>query len=354
MRQLRFVTRSEDGSHLLVETADSGEQFTLPVDAALREASGSDLPRLPRPAAAGPTHQEPTHQERAHQESAPSPAPTPESIIGPREIQVRVRAGESPQDLADAHGMTLERVLRFAGAVIEERHRIAGEARRARARRSNSDGTENKVVMFGEAVDDRFIAHGIDAASVTWDAWRREDGEWVIAATWLGGDGTHSAQWLFHRGSRSVTPIDDTAADLLSDRPIRPIARPEPVRPSLVSAPPLAPGIVAFPPMPDAHTAPVPVLEEVYDQDAAPDGPRNVPPFVTPAAAAYEAAFDFDAPPLPLGITDPDSRPAAAQNLGTPRKLGATRRDESEEERTARARVPSWDDILLGVRRKTD
>jgi hypothetical protein len=34
--------------------------------------------------------------------------------------------------------------------------------------------------------------------------------------------------------------------------------------------------------------------------------------------------------------------------------LGNTRREESDDERAARARVPSWDDILLGVRRKSD
>jgi hypothetical protein len=28
------------------------------------------------------------------------------------------------------------------------------------------------------------------------------------------------------------------------------------------------------------------------------------------------------------------------------------RREESDEEKAARARIPSWDDILLGVRRK--
>jgi hypothetical protein len=32
----------------------------------------------------------------------------------------------------------------------------------------------------------------------------------------------------------------------------------------------------------------------------------------------------------------------------------AAKRDESDDERAARARVPSWDDILLGVRRKQD
>jgi hypothetical protein len=68
-----------------------------------------------------------------------------------------------------------------------------------------------------------------------------------------------------------------------------------------------------------------------------------VPPLV-PAAASLE----FDEPPLPLGITDPTGRPVA----GTKRNLGVTRRDESEEERAARARIPSWDDILLGIKRR--
>jgi hypothetical protein len=36
------------------------------------------------------------------------------------------------------------------------------------------------------------------------------------------------------------------------------------------------------------------------------------------------------------------------------RNLGTAKRDESDEERAARVRVPSWDDILLGVRRKQD
>jgi hypothetical protein len=29
-----------------------------------------------------------------------------------------------------------------------------------------------------------------------------------------------------------------------------------------------------------------------------------------------------------------------------------TRREETDEERAARARVPSWDDILLGIKRR--
>ena len=36
-------------------------------------------------------------------------------------------------------------------------------------------------------------------------------------------------------------------------------------------------------------------------------------------------------------------------NLGV-----AQRGDETEDEKAARATIPSWDDILLGVRRKRD
>jgi hypothetical protein len=340
MRQLRFVTLTEDGNQLLVETPDGDEQFALSLDATLRDAVRADLPRRPAPPRPSVDDVEPVAM----------PPSAAEAAISPREIQVRVRAGESPQSLAEAYGMPLERVMRFAEAVMDERIRIADEARRARARRTGADGAEHKLVQFGEAVDERFRAHGIAADSVSWDARRRDDGEWLVVAEWLGGDDTHTAEWLFSRTSRTVTPLDDTAADLLSDRPIRPVLPPEPTRLSLAAAPPLQRGIVAFPPMPDADTGPVPALDDVYDQNAPADGPRDLPPLV-PAAAG----MNYDAPPLPLGINDPTKRAGAAgQGAGALRNLGVTRREETDEERAARARVPSWDDILLGIRRKED
>jgi hypothetical protein len=297
----------------------------------------------------------------APSQTAPEPAAEPEAAIGPREIQMRVRAGASPAELAQEHAMTLDRVLRFAGPVLAERTRISDEARRARAQSSTSEG---QSVVFGEAVEGRFASHGLDPSAITWDAYRREDGQWIVTARWLGGESERIAEWVFHLAARTVTPLDDTAADLLSDRPIRPVAPvTEPVRPSLVAAPPLAPGVVAFPPMPDADTGPLPVaVDEVFDQEAVDSrraGPRGVA-----AAAVDEAAFHEPRLPLrlaePTGGTDePDTLipSAAARNGRLPRvtNLGVTSRDdETEEERAARARIPSWDDILLGVRRKSD
>jgi hypothetical protein len=323
MRELRFVMLTEDGERIVVETADGDERFTLPLSAALRVAVEAATPRPMAPPAppAEPTADEP--------------------VISPREIQVRVRAGAAPQDVANEYGLSLERVMRFAGPVLDERARIADEARRARARRGTDSG-DSRLVLFGEAVDERFRAHGIEADSVRWDARRRDDGEWLVIASWLGGESTHAAEWLFSRTSRTVTALDETAADLLSDRPIRPVVPAQPDRPALSVAPPLVPGIVAFPPMPDAATGPVPVVEEVFDQEAPPEGPRDIPPLV-PAAAA----IDYDEPPLPLGLGEAGERPRPGL-----RNLGVSRREESDEERAARARVPSWDDILLGIKRR--
>jgi hypothetical protein len=331
MRQLRFLKPGDDGNHVIVETADGAEQFVLSIDATLRDAVRADLPRL-----------------------HPS-APAPDLSISPREIQVRVRAGASPRELAEANGMTLERVLRFAQPVLAERVRIADEARRSKARRST---TEGQSVIFGEAVDERFAAHGIDPTSVTWDARRRDDGQWVVSAGWLGGDSQRVADWLFHLSARSVTPIDDTAADLLSDRPIRPVvsAVEEPERPTLAAAPPLVRGVVAFPAMGDVRHEPPAAhrVEDVFDQDAV-DGA------VEPELP--EGAQGFDAPPLPLRLAEPPAgqprkTPAATaetSRLPKLKNLGvAQREDETDEERAARARIPSWDDILLGVRRKGD
>ena len=342
MRALRFVTLGEGGSELLLTSPEGEEHYVLPIDDALREALRIE-PRRPSPspqATPDPATSEATADRSAASFVTNEVTPAP---ITPREIQVRVRAGESPQAIADEFGMSLERVMRFAAAVMDERIRIADEARRARARRTVADG-EGKLLVFGEAVDERFRAHGIDPDSVSWDARRRDDGEWLVAAHWLGGEATHGAEWLFSRIARSVTALDDTASDLLSDRPIRPVQPPEPPRPSLAAAPPLAPGIVAFPPMPDAATGPLPRIEEVFDQEAPPEGPVDLPPLV-PASAT----LDFDEPPLPLGIAEP--MPAAAP-AGIRRNLGVSRREESDEERAARARVPSWDDILLGIKRR--
>ncbi len=346
MRQLRYVGPGKDVDHVILETPDADEQFVLYVDAAMRDAVRSDLPRL-----------------------APS-APDGPASISPREIQMRVRAGASPEDIADANEMNLDRVLRFAGAVLEERARVSQEARRARARRSTTDA---QTVVFGDAVDMRFAAHGIEPSAVNWDARRRADGQWIVSARWVGGEADRVAEWAFNLSTRSVTPMDGAAADLLSDRPIRPLVPPadEPERPSLAAAPPLAPGVVAFPAL-DTRTDPLPtgLREDVFDQEALDEDPRRVGGFPEPRATGEDPHEDQQedqaargvkdratTPPLPLRLADPPAERATAAREPAPKvkNLGVAHRDDQPERtHNGKPRVPSWDDILMGVRRNPD
>ena len=85
--------------------------------------------------------------------------------------------------------------------------------------------------------------------------------------------------------------------------------------------------------MPDAHTGPLPRAEEVFDQ----------------------SKYEDREPHLPLHLPD---HPTTTK-LPKVTNLGVAHVDESDEPedpavKAARATIPSWDDILLGVRRKND
>jgi hypothetical protein len=335
MRELRFVGPGEDGDYVIVEIADGEEAFSLPIDDDLRGAVRENM--------------------------TPAPVARPEQTpITPREIQVRVRAGEVPERIAEEAGMPLERVLLFANQVLEERARITDEARRARARRNTADG---QLVEFGTAVDGRFAVHAIEPSDIRWDSLRGTDGQWVVSAAWRGTDAADRiARWSFALATRTLTPLDETAADLLSDRPIRPIVRAVPDMPPDAT--------------PEETTGPIP-LPLARGADPGPGAPvAQASRGIRPAAGE-----DEDAPTLPLAGTDPPAgtgsarrssrSPRGGRNPATPAPLEptddprgrATAPAESvrpteppvtEHVRPSKPKVPSWDDILLGVRRNRD
>jgi hypothetical protein len=289
MRLLRLVGPGEDGTSVIVEAVDpgslDGERFELSLDDRLRTLATTEPATpaeqaQPRPASSGP-------------------------IPTPREIQVRVRAGETAQAVADQAGIPLERVMRFAYPVLQERVRVTDEARRARARR----GGDGLLVPFGELIDLRFGRHGVDPAAVRWDAYRREDGGWTVTSEVSSHQRTVLAKFSFALLNRTVSALDDIAADLLSDRPVQALLPPpaaEPVaetpadsapdwdaeappprltavpNPNRVDAPrPQEPGPAVRPPSrrQKAHTRPVPVDtdDELFDQDAFEQQPWHEP-----------------------------------------------------------------------------
>ena len=299
MRLLRLVGPGEDGTSVIVEAvepdssdSETGERFELSLDDRLRVLATE-------PAASAPW----AHQSEPRPESS-GPVPTP------REIQVRVRAGETAQAVADEAGIPLERVMRFAYPVLQERVRVTDEARRARARR----GGDGLLAPFGELIDNRLARHGVDPAAVRWDAYRREDGGWTVTAEFSAHERALLAKFSFTLLNRTVSALDDVAADLLSDRPVQALLPPPPAPEPVAEVPSAerAPEWDAGTPPPRLTAVPSPGRADApRPQEASPavrPPSRRQKAHTRPVAVdADDELFDQDAfeqpwhePPLPL------------------------------------------------------
>lgn len=192
MRPVRFVALSEDG-RALVLADEVGRLLALPLDdrvtTVLRADGQPDTPTAGR-----------------------APGEPPPSL-SPRDIQSRIRAGESAEEVARIAGVPVDRVLRYAGPVLQERAMLAQHARRTRLKSSESNA------RLAEVVDARLDQHGVDAEKVSWDAYRRDDGTWRIVATWPSGKATAQAVWELDRSRTAISPHDDMAGYLCAERP---------------------------------------------------------------------------------------------------------------------------------------
>lgn len=194
MRPVRFVALSEDGQALVLAD-ELGRLLGLPLDERINTAVQG-----------GGTEAEASVAVPVERRGA-------NVTLSPRDIQTRIRTGESAEDIARGAGVPVDRVLRYAGPVLQERAMLAQAARRARL--STSDRGER----MAEVVDVKIAQHGVDTASVSWDAWRREDGTWRVSATWASGKSTAQAMWELDRSRQSVTPHDEMAQFLSTPAP---------------------------------------------------------------------------------------------------------------------------------------
>ncbi|MCA2214508.1 septation protein SepH [Jidongwangia harbinensis] len=194
MRPVRFVALSEDGQALVLAD-EVGRLLALPIDDRISTALHGD----------GTPHPVGTAVAVANAETMAS--------LSPRDIQARIRSGESAEDVARVAGVPVDRVLRYAGPVLQERAMLAQHARRTRLKTSDSGAP------LAEVVDGRLAQHGIDTEKISWDAYRREDGTWRIIATWPSGKATAQAIWDLDKGRQVVSPHDDMAQYLCAERP---------------------------------------------------------------------------------------------------------------------------------------
>ena len=220
MRELKVVGLDAAGTRIVCESTDPAETFVLHIDARLRAAARGDK-----------TVSNPT---RTDIEVA--------GVLRPKEIQARIRAGASVEEVAAAARGDIQRVQRFANPVLLERARAAELATAAHP--VLADGPA--VLTLLETVTTALVARGLDPDDINWDAWRNEDGRWTVQLTWKAGRSDNVAHFRFVPGAHggTVTASDDAACELIDPnfaRPLRsvaPVAEPDPAEPTPVAPPP--------------------------------------------------------------------------------------------------------------------
>lgn len=184
MEDLTPTGLSKDGRMLLL-VSEEGAEFTVRVDHRLRSALKGDLARL------GQLEM------------------TMESTLRPRDIQTRIRAGESAEEVAAAAGTTVDKIMGFAGPVLAERAHIAESAQASSVRRRSGESSGARVLS--ESAVGHLRTMGTRPEDVAWDAWQRDDGRWAIVADYVADNRPRHAEFTYDAPGRYVVAENDEA-----------------------------------------------------------------------------------------------------------------------------------------------
>ena len=339
MPELRVVAVSNDGTRLVLKAADSTE-YTLPIDERLRAAVRGDRPRL------GQIEIE------------------VESHLRPRDIQARIRAGATAEEVAQMAGIPVDRVRRFEGPVLAERAFMAERARKTPVRRPGENAAGPQL---GEAVQERLLLRGAEKDTVQWDSWRRDDGTWEVLLVYRVAGEPHSASWTYDPPRRLVQAVDEEARSLIGESDD--LAAPEPSFPFVPRIARLPRDrsmdrALERPSLPAQPSEPPEESIQERERDSLTSLLEAVPSFrgdmvvpERPAEEPEEQEPETEEPPAPAasaGSAYADVLMPRSVGSHRDRLIGATdRQAEADGVRPGRrAAVPSWDEIVFGTRRK--
>jgi hypothetical protein len=183
--ELQLVGRTGDGSAIEL-TDQSGAKFSLPITENLKSALTQ-----PKLVSVAPIDERPS--------------------FGVKEIQARLRAGESMGSISRTTDWAVEKIEKFSGPILQERAYVIETALKSFLRREASSPT------LGEATDVQLSSHGVDMEAVEWNTHRNVDGTWNIVVQYPNIDGTAEANWNFELGNRILTAKDDSARWIAGD-----------------------------------------------------------------------------------------------------------------------------------------
>jgi hypothetical protein len=346
MRQLRVVGLADDHETVILEDPIRHERFAVSGDERLRAAARGDVRRL------GQMEIEVT------------------SPLRPRDIQARVRAGESVDQVAAAGGVTVAHVERFAYPVLLERARVAEIARRAHPLLP-ADPARTEGRTLGEIVAATFAARGQDHDDARWDATKGDDAQWVVTLAWQTGRSDNTARWTFRPGPAggTVDPRDDAARELLGHDPVggprrgdgTPAAVTEPATGSAEEpdeTPEETPALAV-----SGDTAPARRASASAHGSGHGTAPASSPsgrrggPTARRGTRPSRGTTPADVPPAvgtpPLTgeqVPVPRTERRDGDEGGAATAAAAAPEDTGRRSRRSHPIVPSWEDVLLGTR----
>jgi len=356
-RRLAYVDAITSGSDTgLVLADDAGTHYLLGINQAVIEAIRTVPVRKTK--------------------SAPATSTDEVVVVGPREIQAYIRGGMTAVDVAENFDIDLARVQRYEGPVLAERAWMAERARATELRRPDH------AQSLGDLVVDRLTARGDDLASLEWDAWRRDDHRWVVEATWLalgtqlGEDTMAAARWVFDPVGHTIVP-DDAAARALVDDTNPAAVRTAPVKrstggdPYQVPEQQMADDLIAVARAAEVTTpdgAMTTTDEPAWTPvvvDGGKTGARDEMPSAAESTTVDRAAQSVDvldenseelsSEPVrelvsePVDLFDNSDFDAVDEPVDVDTQVADVVVETKAKTKRGRARIPSWDEILLGT-----
>ena len=282
LAELQLVGRIADGGAIEL-TDGSGAKYSLPITDALK--STITQPRL---TSVAPIDERPS--------------------FSVKEIQARLRGGESMPSISRTTDWSLEKIEKFAGPILQERAYVIDTALKSNLRREASSPTLQEATLV------QLSSHGVDMEKIEWNTHRNPDGTWNIVVMYPNIDGTAEANWNFELGNRILTAADDSARWIAGDaKEARPrtathgfINSSDPTPFSPTTPPPPAPRLVAV-----REEITVTEIVEVVDEDE-----------------------EYFAEELDIAVVD-ESDPVSDGVVKRPK-------------------LPSWDDIMFGGSKTED
>jgi hypothetical protein len=297
MSELRLTGKTPDGVHIAL-TDNNGTEYTLRISDTLRATVNQ--PRL-----------------------TSVPVTDENAAMTVKEIQRRLRAGETTDSIARDGNISVDKVERFSGPILQERLFIIDQVHSLTPRRDGKD-SGREALTFLDIVVSKLAPRGVDVDSLDWNTWRIDDGTWTIELHYPNRDGLGSGQFSYDTHRRTIAPLDDNAAWMMGeDAPIRRIEA------GLIYSEPTHPSRAAerSEPREPIRIDSAPIRSIASSLDDLPDN--------DPTDEEFEAEVTRETPRL-VSIRE---TPAPG---------------DKQDGITARAKVPSWDEIMFGQKPKED